>query len=201
MNKFYDNINIEEFKRFQEDLQMSESEIIEECNKHEPFCKSVARNISKNASRQGKIDETLVLSTCNSISSIFGVNIEILKPNDSVPTKDGKLLCRKEIKKNRIDKQDCLKSHDGIITGDKCKGFINAKTTFTNGGHQDNVFAELNAYGDWVNKFGEKEKLYVILLDTDLEKEFKTLKEKYHKNNILVVNHYEFQNYLIEKYS
>jgi len=42
----------------------------------------------------------------------------------------------------------------------------------------------------------------VILIDTDLHKKFDRMKEKYSKvANIMVYNHYDFQNYIITTYS
>jgi hypothetical protein len=69
-----------------------------------------------------------------------------------------------------------------------------------NGGHQDNVFEEAHTFCEWVCKFGNTTELYVVLIDTDLTSQFNELKKKYHKNNLLVVNHVDFQQYMIDKF-
>lgn len=55
--------------------------------------------------------------------------------------------------------------------------------------------------GDWIVKYGKPEELYVLLIDTDLTAQFNELRQKYHKNNLLVVNHIDFQQYLINTYN
>ena len=51
-----------------------------------------------------------------------------------------------------------------------------AKVAFGKGGHQDNVFSESHEFGEWVEKHGTSDQLYTILVDTDLTREFETLK-------------------------
>ena len=51
----------------------------------------------------------------------------------------------------------------------------------------------MNQYIEWATKFGQKDKIYVMLIDG---KEFPSLKEK-QTDNIWVVNHIEFQERLI----
>lgn len=65
-------------------------------------------------------------------------------------------------------------------------------------GHQDNVFHELETFGEICEKYGNKDELYVILIDTDLMNRLENLKNKFAESeNILVVNHVEFQEYII----
>lgn len=92
-----------------------------------------------------------------------------------------------------------MKSFDAKISG-KCNGWIFAKMTYSHGGHQDNVFEEAHHMCEWILKFGNVKDIYVILIDTDLNKEFNELKVKYHKNNLFVGNHIELQKHFIEKY-
>jgi hypothetical protein len=67
-------------------------------------------------------------------------------------------------------------------------------------GHQDNVFHELETFGEICEKYGNKDELYVILIDTDLMNRLENLKNKFAESeNILVVNHVEFQEYIINK--
>ena len=74
-----------------------------------------------------------------------------------------------------------------------------AKVAFGKGGHQDNVFSEVNEFGEWVEKHGTSDELYIILIDTDLTREFKALKVKfnYERSKTIVCNHVEFQRCLI----
>ena len=85
-----------------------------------------------------------------------------------------------------------MKSLDGVISGEKT-GYIFAKIVFGEGGHQDNVFHEAAQFGDWANEYGDKDKVYVLLIDTNLDKKYNLLKEKYDSDNVWVVNHIELQ--------
>ena len=109
-------------------------------------------------------------------------------------------MSKKEYEQGEFKKNDCLKSFDGRIDG-KIRGWIFAKITISNGGHQDNAFEEAHCMGDWIVKYGKPEELYVLLIDTDLTAQFNELRQKYHKNNLLVVNHINFQQYLINTYN
>ncbi len=157
-------------------------------------------HISVQSSRQGSSDETLQISTCNGISSKLGVNIEQL-PNDSFyPCKNGNVI-NKEQHKQLTDKNSCLKSFDAKITG-KIQGYLFAKVVYGGGGHQDNVFEEAYTFAEWVHTFGDHKLLYVILIDTDLTDKFEQLKLKsIGQLNLLVVNHIQFQQYIIDNYS
>ena len=41
-----------------------------------------------------------------------------------------------------------------------------AKVAYGKGGHQDNVFAEAHEFGEWVEKHGSPDQLYIMLIDT-----------------------------------
>ena len=79
----------------------------------------------------------------------------------------------------------------------KMNGWIFAKVCMGSGGHQDNVFHEAVQYCDWVKEYGKKDEIYVALIDTDLDW-FATIKETYKRQeNILIVDHIEFQEWMI----
>jgi hypothetical protein len=195
--------NDKAFKRFLKYCNITEEECRSKCIKDEIFAKSVSITCAKKATRQGGKDESLVLDICNKTSSKFGINIKNLGKSDKIPTKDGKLLSEKDLKKLKIDRSECLKSIDGIISkGIKLIGFVFAKAVFGEGGHQDNVFEESRQFAEWVIKHGNIKYIYVILIDTNLAKKFLNLKNKCKVyDNIWVVNHYEFQEKLIISFS
>ena len=190
--------NDQEFDRTLEDLKFTFEQFTQRCRTDHAFAVLAARHISINASRQGSKDEAFVLTTCNETTKQFGVEITNIPNTEARPTKCGKILSKNEYEKSGLKKNDCLKSFDAKITG-KVQGWIFAKITFTNGGHQDNVFEEAHTMGEWFVKYGNPAELYVLLIDTDLIAQFNELREKYHKkNNILVVNHVDFQKYFID---
>ena len=80
-------------------------------------------------------------------------------------------------------------------------GYLFAKITYGEGGHQDNVFKEALTLCEWVSKYGNTLDLYIILIDTDLAVKYNNLIEKYEKNsNLLIGNHLKVQQYIIDKY-
>jgi hypothetical protein len=194
-------INLKEYKRTLNDLELTEVEFISKCKDDKLFAKLASRTISKNASRQGSKDETEQLRTCNIISKKCGVSIKNLKTKDFRPTKEGIIVSNKEMIKKQIPKDCCLKSFDAKISG-KINGFISAKVAYGSGGHQDNVFEEMDTLAGWWEKYKTKTKEFlIILIDTDLIKKFTIIKEKYKKvNNIKVFNHIEFQQYMINSF-
>lgn len=191
--------NIKELNRILIDYDISLEDLVEECNKNDLLAKMTSRHISINATRQGSKDETVQLKTCNITSSKFKININQL-PNDALrPCKDGTIVSKEQFKLIS-DKNSCLKSFDAEITG-ILQGYIFAKVVYGNGGHQDNVFEEAYTFADWVSNFGNPELLYVLLIDTDLTTKFEQLKIKAtEQKNLLVVNHIEFQQYIIDNY-
>jgi len=191
------NSNEKEIERVLIELDTSMDTIFDKCKTDLVFAKILAGRIAILASRQGTKDEELQLNTCNLTTSKFGITIENLNATAYRPTKCGKIVNKKECKK--YEKNDCLKSFDGKIDG-RVNGWIFAKVVFGNGGHQDNVFEEAHTFCEWVCKFGNTTELYVVLIDTDLTSQFNELKKKYHKNNLLVVNHIDFQQYMIERF-
>jgi hypothetical protein len=198
---FYNNINFKEYNRILEDLKLTESEFISKCKNDNLFSKLASRTISKKASRQGSKDETEQLITCNIIAKKCGLSIKNLTPTELRPTKDGFIVSKYDMKIKQISKDCCLKSFDAEISG-KINGFITAKVAYGTGGHQDNVFEEMDTLAEWWQKYkSETKDFLIILIDTDLITKFIIIKEKYRNiNNIKVFNHIEFQQYMIDTY-
>ena len=65
--------------------------------------------------------------------------------------------------------------HDAKLSG-LVKGWVFAKVAFGKGGYQDNVFSEAHEFGEWVEKHGRDDKIYIyiyiMLIDTDLTCKF-----------------------------
>jgi hypothetical protein len=181
-------------------LKCDYDELLMECDNIR-FATLLSSKLSINASRQCGKDELFVITQCNLTTEKIGINIRKL-PNISFrPTKDGKIIEHHEYLTRA--KNECFKSFDARITG-KINGWVFAKIIYGNGGHQDNVFAEASQMGEWVNAFGDTDTLYVILIDTNLDKEFAILRDqckKYQLNNLIVVNHVELQRYMLIHYS
>jgi hypothetical protein len=160
-----------------------------------------AGRISKLATRQGSKDEAIQIQTCHKISSCYKINISQL-PNDSLrPCKNGTLVSKEQFKL-MPDKNSCLKSFDAEISG-IAQGYVFAKVVYGSGGHQDNVFEEAYTFAEWVREYGDEDLLYVILIDTDHTTKFQQLKSKaseIKEKKLLVVNHVEFQQYIIDNY-
>jgi ribosomal protein L25 (general stress protein Ctc) len=190
--------NNSELKRVLDDLEISFQELVLKCESDLLFAKLLAGRISKQASRQGAKDEVYILEQCNNVLSQVDIEIENLSTTAYLPTRDGRILDQKSFKRLKIKKEDCLKSFDGKITG-KVNGWIFAEVVYGKGGHQDNVFAEAHEFAEWVRKYGNDDELYVLLIDTDLSSQFKTLKEKFNMKNIMVCNHVDFQRILLQR--
>lgn len=200
MNDFKKNINKEELSRILKDLDMNQDELIKYCRNNIITAKILSGRISKNSSRQGSKDEALQLKVCNITSSKYGIYIENLSATAYRPIKNGKILSHKEIKKNNINRNECLKSLDGKITG-KIKGWIFSKIVYGNGGHQDNVFEETLIFCEWVKKYGIINEFYFILIDTDLKNKIIDIKNKYLDiKNLFIFNHIEYQKYITNNY-
>jgi len=145
LTKLHTLINMNEYKRVLADVELTESELVELCVANDTMNTILSGRISKKSSRQGKMDETSQLNVINSVSSKYGVNVDILNYNDFRPTKDGRIVSKKDVKDNKIKLCNCLKSFDGKISG-KITGWVFAKIVFNTGGHQDNVLRKLIAY-------------------------------------------------------
>lgn len=185
-------INFKSLDRLADLLECDRNYLYEKCKTDYEYALTLAHGCTILASRQGSKDETFVLDEINKVSKGFGIYVQSLNNQDLRPTKDGRILDKREFNKSGLSKLDCLKSIDGVING-KVEGYIFAKIVFGEGGHQDNVFHEAAQFGDWAQKYAEDGKVYVLLIDTDLQSKYNELKEKYDSHNVWVVNHIEFQ--------
>jgi len=201
-NPIDDYINPIEFGRVIDELSsvgLKQEDIIIKCKNDNVFATVFAGRIAKKTSRQGSNDEKLQIDVCNQLAVNFGINIENLSATAFRPTKDGNILSECEYKSCNIRKDMCLKSFDAKISG-KIDGWVFAKVVYGKGGHQDNVFEEADILCDWITKY-RKNEIYVILIDTDLLQKFDALKTKYANNEgLLIMNHTDFQQYIIDNY-
>jgi hypothetical protein len=184
-----------------DDLDFTKEKCLDKCIEDDAFCKIISRIISKDATRQGSKDETEQLKSCNTISQKCGIFITNLSATELRATKDGRILSNNEMKNNCVPKDNCLKSFDGRISG-RIKGFIAAKVAYGLGGHQDNVFEEIDNIAHWWKTYKSNEaEILVLLIDTDLVGRFERMKEKYKDvKNVMVYNHVDFQQYIIDTY-
>ena len=167
-------------------------------SKSHSYLSIFAGRIAKNSSRQGTQDEALQIEVCAKAAANFNIKIENLSSTAFRATKnEPTILSNNEFKERKINKSETLKSFDAKISGD-LNGWVCAKVCYGAGGHQDNVFEEMYNYCEWVDQYhANSNQLFVVLIDTDLTKQFNELKEKYEKiKNILIVDHIGFQNYL-----
>jgi len=164
----------------------------------ESFAKLLALYVSKSSSRQGSNDEAYILDTLKTFMASLGLKFEKSNINSLVPIKSGdfagELWHRDEVEKNKISKTDCLKSIDCLVIENiTIIGYGTLKVCFGAGGHQDNVILETGDFVEWAIKYGEKSKLYLVIIDSDHVK-INQLKQKADPyDNIWVVDHYEFQ--------
>lgn len=202
---------LNELKEYFPDLNDKEifTKFLDKCKKDDIYRMGISGRISKDASKQSSIDEKIVLETCNETTSKFGIRITQMGNTDLRPHKTSNRLLTKQDynkgKKNKegkdkIKKNDCLKSFDGKVENSEGKtiGYISAKVCMGCGGHQDNVFEELHTFGEWAEKYADKLLKWIILIDTNLKKEFTELKTKYDNiENIHVVDHIGLQKLFI----
>ena len=110
------------------------------------------------------------------------------------PMNDGQILTSREIKEQKLTKEDGLKTFDFQLLGN-VQGWGTAKVKNGNGGHQDNVTREMLEFIEWANKFGKDDKKYVALLDGDGH-DFDILNKTKQRDNIWIVDHISFQDKL-----
>jgi hypothetical protein len=186
-----------------EELGISQEQLFEECKTNRTLAVLLARNIAKKASRQGTRDENLQITVCDGVAQHFGICIENLGVRSYRPTKTGHILTQDELNARQVPNNECLKSFDGKISG-AINGWIFAKVVYGSGGHQDNVFEESDIMCKWVKQFRDHDKneLFVILIETDLVKKLDTLQQKYKGvDGLCIMNHVEFQQYIIDTFS
>ena len=181
--------------------------------------KSMAMYIAKNTGRQGTIDEKTQINSINTLIEQLAENGNIdngtcnnLGGSELRPyNREGRLITKQYMIENDIITNEgkgpnsCLKSIDfkTIINGTiKHYGF--AKICFGGGGHQDSVFTETKTYGCfWINHWENIDAPLVLLIDTDRDNKFNGLKDNFKedRDKVLVFNHVEYQQYLIDTYS
>lgn len=198
LKTLHENTNPKAYKEFLEILEshkISEKKFLQLCNEF-PWIADIStcNTISINASRQGSKDEAKQIEACKTTAKEHGTDIVNLSNKALRATKDGNIISEEERKEKDIKKHECLKSFDAEMKGE-INGYIAAKVVYGSGGHQDNVFEEMDTLAEWwkTYKCGSKE-ILVILIDTDLSIKFKELKEKYKLvENVKVLDHIEFQ--------
>jgi hypothetical protein len=198
---FKKSINNDKYKLWLNKLNTSKEEIFLKCQTDDMFCLLFSGIISKISSRQGSRDEQKQLEVCNNISQHYGIIIENLSNDGLRPTVDGEIITKSEMISRNIPKDCTLKSFDARING-VINGFLSAKVVMGSGGHQDNVFMEIDELANWWKTFKSiSPEILVLLIDTNLNRKFDKIKEKYRDvSNIKVFNHITFQNYIIENY-
>lgn len=201
----YENINDNALNKIIIDLKLnSVNELIDICNdsNNDYLCILLSKLIAKCATKQGVIDEKKQINICKSIGDKCNIDIVKLNNDEIRPTKNGKIICKNEMKENNIKIDECLKSFDSKFSG-QISGYITQKIVYDTGGHQGNVFAEIYKIADWWEKYKNKsDEILIALIETNLTEKFSILKNKYlNINNILFINHYDFQLYMIENYS
>lgn len=204
MVSFRKHTNEKQVARVLEETKCTLDVLLTEC-RYPIHAILLAGRISKNASRQGAKDELEQIKVCDNLSQKLGIKIEKLNATDYRPTKSGEIVSKIEMKEKGIRKDNCLKSFDAKIIGDKVSlhGWVFAKVVRGSGGHQDNVFEEADNLCKWISNFRSgTDEIFVILIDTDQHRKFDILKKKYESiSNIIVVDHYQFQEYLIRRFS
>lgn len=193
--------NKKEIDRLLHEVNLTYEELLVRCKNDDVLNTVVAGRISKNSSRQCSRDETSQLHICNLVTSRYGIYIKKLNTKAFRPTKKGTIVSKKQMYKKKICKEDCLKSFDAKMSG-KMRGWVFAKVVIGIGGHQDNVFEEIESLCRWIttHKNNTKE-TFLFLIDTDQDKKVNCIKRKYRElKNLLIMNHYEFQDHVIKNF-
>ena len=184
--------NFKEFDRVCEQFGLSQQEMLGKLKENQDLSKMAAGRIAINSSRQSSSDEKFLIE---GISEALSADTDFIiqKPDQEIRfTRDGRILTRKEFKKEKLHKDaDGLKSVDATIyEQNNLRGYVFAKILYGKGGHQDNVKREMNEFIEWAHQYGDESLLYVCLIDTDHDISEYTKKQT---NNIWVVNHVELQ--------
>lgn len=194
-------INVKAMNRVQREMGLSRQEVLIEAKINPKFAKILSMYTAKNSSRQGSLDEKIIIEGVANYLSRYGILIENYGTNDKVPIRGTELVLPRKEAKKKYEKNKMMKSIDfgGLICDDiRIEGF--AKVCIGKGGHQDNVFHEAAEFMKWAKEFGKSNVIYTVLLDTDQDTivaDLKKLKESLGKNNIWVVNHVQLQEQLI----
>lgn len=197
LKKYQSNINIKQLDRLLEHTGLSYSTLRQKCEQDSLFASIVGFACAVSSTRQAKRDESYVIERISdSLQEQSTYFMEALDVHALVPTRDGRVLHRKEIKEENLMKSnDCLKSIDALIKNvenPNYKGYVFAKITTGEGGHQDNVSIEMMDFVKWCNEYSDAD-INVCLIDgTPLEKY-----KQYETDKIWIVNHEELQARLI----
>jgi len=186
--------NIKELTRILLHLELTFEQLLEQCD-HPYFSKLLYSTVSKAASRQSMTDELLMITRCNEIGSLYNVKVRNLSNTAFRPTKCGKIVSKKMMKKQNLTLLDCLKSFDAKITG-QIKGWMICKISYSKGGFQDSVFEEIKTLCEWVSTYGKRTDIYVFLIESDSTEKIQQLKRQYKRKNILITNVEGYQTYL-----
>lgn len=182
-----DDINVNQLDKIIKYLNLTEIHLLNECRNNNIISKLVSMLISKQSSRQGSLDEKFQINNLNeefkNLNICISRNIKHLRPHCS----SNRILSNSDLKKQNIKKSECLKSFDAIIHRNKeLLGWCFMKCCYGSGGHQDNVFIEINNFLQWVKTYGNSEMLYLIVVDTDLKKQLDNSKEL--RNDLKLLN-------------
>jgi hypothetical protein len=193
----WEDINQKALERAVVNIGLSVEELKEKAERDVHFQRAMEIILAKNSSRQGTKDEHTIINGVANALRPYGVNIEALGVNALVPIRNSCLVVPRKQAKNDFDKKDLLKSFDfcGSVEKTNQQIFGFAKVVLGNGGHQDNVFHEAREVIEWARQYGDKDALYVFMIDTDDALKFEDFKklENGGGENIWVVNHKTFQ--------
>lgn len=186
-----DNINKNALDRLLAYTNYNDLEdMIKDKNNHEEIItKITSLYIAKNSSRQGMQDEEIQL---NIINTLQAYDITIERDGKQKPIKGGGISISKKKQVNE------LKSIDFIIKYNHQEiGYIMAKVTSGEGGHQDNVLEEITQFCEWslIQQAQHIEnKVYIVLYDNlDTSHLFEDIKEKYKNRNLILTNTDQFK--------
>lgn len=191
-------INEKQLERYIKFLDITFDKVWMKAQQDSIYAKSISLYLAINATRQGSLDESTQFKICNMTLDQLGIHITKCSTNEAIPKEDGNIVSMQ----SKSKQQRKHKSFDGKLTG-KMKGYVCAKIVMDGGGHQGSVFQEMYRYADWwIKHKKDLSEFLVLLIDTNLQEKFETLKTTYKKyKNILIFDHYEFQEYAIKNYS
>ena len=175
--------------RFLEHMNMSLRQVLNNPELH----KAAALQCAIDSTRQGGKDEPFITKGID--ARYKNIHLADLTSTNLRPMNDGQILTSREIKEQKLTKEDGLKTFDFQISGN-LKGYGTSKIKGrSGGGHQDNVTREVIEFIKWANEHGKDDYIYVALLDGEGH-DFEALKRIKEKDNVWIVDHIEFQKLL-----
>lgn len=179
------HINHKELERVCKEVDMQPRELFRHFNKDKHTAAVLAGRISKTSTRQGVLDERLQLESFKNVAFDAGVTVKRLGTHGERPMYDGTI--------RRGPVKDGLKSFDYKLTG-LMNGWCMAKVVHGRGGHQDNVYTEIEELCRWVEEHGHRYPLtfFIAVIDGDCDRVLE-LKKRYTK--ILIGNHMDIQKF------